>query len=122
MSKRHKQHQRPHTAQPEQLSDVTCSFEGPCTLQKKVDGKWVPWLTYTADSEAMQYRLAQGIPELLSMILPSDMDIIAMGESNNIPIYLVKQIVFSGTAEEIVDYLAAKQRIAHKVNSGDNKI
>lgn len=115
--KNQKQHQRPRIVQPERLSDVTCSYEVPCTLKKKIDGKWVPWLTFTADSEATQHRLAQGIPELLAEVLPADMEITSMGESNSIPTYLVKQIVFSGTAEEIVDYLAAKQRAAHKVNS-----
>lgn len=74
------------------------------------DGDWVPLMKFKVDKDAMRHRLEKGIPHLLAMVLPPEMEISVADICCDEPVYIVPQIPICGTAEDIIEYLATQQK------------
>lgn len=64
---------------------------------------WEHLMDFKPDTKATCLRLEQGIPELLAMIVPPDMEITKVGNFAEDPLYIVRQIVACGTCSDIVN-------------------
>lgn len=70
---------------------------------------WVHLMDFRPDPRATCLRLEQGIPELLAMIVPANMEITKVGNCGEDELYIVRQIVACGTGNEIIQQIAQLQ-------------
>lgn len=77
------------------------------------DEEWNELFKFKPDKVAMAQYLEQGLPALLAMILPANLEVSQVGDYGDGPVYIARQIYVCGTVEDIVQQLSEKMGPAH---------
>lgn len=69
---------------------------------------------FERDPESTSRYLEKGLPPLLAMVLPANLEVTEVGDCGDGPMYIVRKIYASGTVTDIIEQLAEKQKANEK--------